>query len=182
MKSKILKLSLLTCMLLLSCASSHHSATRRNELEAKVNAGIAQARTRGELSGAQWDKMLREKGDVNEYSEGLIENLLNNGYIEEDVNKVVGIEIDYVLVSELFHLKPIPVIGDTTMITTCIGNEIYHLNFLDREGYEDYPNIYTEIYVYDSARKNIRYFYKVNYDLEYYKIYTDGTNDYKVFY
>ena len=71
-------------------------------------------------------------------------------------------------------------IFETTYEFVVIENVKYYLDyFLDNVS--DLPNVYTDVYVYDSERKNIRVFYKINYYSEY-KILTDGINTYKVFY
>ena len=161
-----------------SCASSKISSKRKEEIENKINIAIEHAEMRDEDNKIQYLDMLRNRNKINEYSQELISKLQKNGYIEYDINKLYDLEIERILLMELFNRK----LGilDTYSETYLIGNIKYEVSYLD-DSKDDIPNLYTDVYVYDSEGKNIRAFYKINYYLEY-QILMDGINDYKVFY
>ncbi len=162
----------------ISCASSKISSKRKAEIENKINIAIEHAEMRDEENRIQYLDILRNKDMINEHSEELISNLQKNGYTESDVNKLYNIEIEKILLKEIFNQK----LGilDTYYKVYKIANVKYVINYL-YDCKEETPNLYTDVFVYDSERKNIRVFYKINYYSEY-KILTDGINTYKVFY
>ena len=165
-------------IIIISCASSKVSLKRKGEIEQKINIAIEHAKMRSELNIKQYLEILWNENKVNDYSEELIINLQKNGYIEADINKLYDLEIERILLLELFNKK----MGllDTYNETYIIENVKYEVTYLC-DSKDDIPNFYTEVYVYDSERKNIRAFYKINYYSEY-KIVNDGMKYYKVFY
>lgn len=183
MRTRVFLSILLINMIFASCASSKISSERKQEIENKINVAVEHAAMRFEGNRIQFLDLLRNRNMVNEYSEELISSLQKNGYIEADINKLYCLEIERILLKELFN-KKLETLDAGIPATTCefykIENVKYLINFLEDSKY-DKPNLYTDVYVYDSERKNIRAFYKINYYSEYQTM-TDGMNYYKVFY
>ena len=178
MANKIFLSILLINMIFVSCASSKISSERKQEIENKINVAVEHAAMRFEGNRIQYIEALCNENMVNEFSEELISSLQKNGYVEADINKLFDLEIEKILLKELYNRKY--EIIETYPKFVVIEGVKYYLNYL-MSSVNDKPNLYTDVYVYDSERKNIRAFYKINYYSEYQTM-TDGMNYYKIFY
>ena len=163
-----------------SCKSTNISYAKKREIETKINIAVENSNTRSKENCKQFEKLLLDDENVNEYSNELIESLLDNKYVEIDFNKLFNIEIEKILMHEIFHKESDVYLGNT-MHKIFIINGIKYFMYYLYEDDKNYPNLYTDIYVYDSKREKIRVFYKINYNLEY-EVLSDGINSYKIFY
>jgi len=179
MKIKILILFASVFFLASSCNSTHISYTEKKEIKTKLNIAIENSKIRSKENSEQFEKLLRDDGSVNDFSDELIKTLLDNEYKETDFNKLYNVEIEKVLMQAFFNKESDIYLGDTVYKIYVINGIKYFMHYLC-ENPKNYPNLYTDVYIYDSQRKKMRVFYKVNYNLEY-QIYTDGINSYKVF-
>lgn len=157
---------LIVC-LISSCTTIKKSEFKNNSFEARLNYAIANSELRDEKNKAQFEKQLITQNIVNDYSDDLIKKLNENGYIEADINRLYGVEIEKKYTKEILDIKF--ELFETLPQIFVIDNVKYNLNYLCSNQL-NYPNIYTEVYVYDFLKKNIRVFYKVNYELEYYEV------------
>ncbi len=180
MKTKSFFISTLIFFILCSCKSTYISYEKKREIETKIKIAIEHCGTRSRENSKQFEQTLRDNDRVNDFSDELIETLLDSDYTEIDFNKAFHIEIEKVLMRELFHKKADVFLGETMHTVFEINGVKYFMNYLC-ENDKNYPNLYTDIYVYTSDRKKIRVFYKINYNLEY-ETFTDGENLYRVFY
>ncbi|MBP5402144.1 MAG: hypothetical protein J6Y36_03180 [Treponema sp.] len=180
MKTKVFFLFTLIFYLVCSCKSTYLSYEKKRDIETKIKIAIESCGTRSRENSKQFEQMLRDDDNVNEFSNELIENLLESEYTEIDFNKAFHIEIEKVLMRELFHKKADVFLGETMHTVFEINGVKYFMNYLCKNN-KNYPNLYTNVYVYDSEKKKIRVFNKVNYNLEYDTL-TDGENSYRVFY
>lgn len=163
--------------LILSCTTIKKTEFNSNSFESRLNYAVANSELRAEKNKEQFEKLLIAQNRVNEYSDDLLKKLNENGYIEVDINRLYGVEIEKNYTREILDIKF--ELFETLPRMFEIDNVKYTLNYMCKNNL-NYPNIYTEVYVYDSSRKNIRVFYKVNYELEYYDIQV-GNIVYRVF-
>ena len=163
--------------LILSCTTIKKTEFNSNSFESRLNYAVANSELRAEKNKEQFEKLLIAQNRVNEYSDDLLKKLNENGYVEVDINRLYGIEIEKIYTREILDIKF--ELFETLPRMFEIDNVKYTLNYLCKSNL-NYPNIYTEVYVYDSSRKNIRVFCKVNYELEYYDIQV-GDIVYRVF-
>lgn len=180
MKTKVLFCFTIICFLVCSCSSTNISYAKKNEIETKLNIALENCSKRSKENSMQFEQTLRYRAIINKFSNTLIQTLLDNEYIEIDFNEVFNIEIEKVLMRELFHREADVFLGSTITKIFEINGIDYFLFYMDKNE-KNYPNLYTVVYVDDSERKKIRVFYKINYYLEY-EVLTDGISYYKAFY
>lgn len=161
-----------------SCNSSKLSYEKKKEITIKITNAVKNAEIRSEENKKQFMEILYRKDEINEFSEELINKLLESGYIEADINRLFEVEIEKIFVKEILNRKW--ELFETLSQVFKIDDVKYSFYYL-WENEENLPNLFTDVYVYNPERKHIQVFYKVNYDLEYKKL-TDGTNYYKVYY
>ena len=144
----------------ISCTSSKLSS-RKIEIKNKIDIAVKNAEPRSEENKKQYIEVLIRNKEINEYSEDIINTLLNDDFIEADINKITGKEIEIILVPEILHKQF--VLFETRAKRIVVDGVIYIEHYpCDNK---NLPSFYTEVYVYDSNREKIREFYKVNYDL-----------------
>ena len=164
-------------LIFMACSSIKNEQHGTKGIEEKMTLAVEKAGIRNNY--IQFMEMLEDSNRVNAYSENIIEDLISNEYREGDIHKLFNVEIEKVFFNEILHLKW-DIVGTTSMIYIIDGIKYVAHYVIDFD--TDAPNIYTLVYVYSNQEKtNIRVFYKINYNLEYY-ILTSGDEKCNVFF
>ncbi len=176
MKNKI-PLIILIPLFLLACNSSRQEYVKMKQISEKITEAVCNSRERENY--LQYTEMLEKSNCINEYSDAILETLTKNEYKEADIHRLFAVEIEKIYFQEILN-RSWDLVG-TSFITYKIDGIKYTPHYLIDYDEGD-PNIYTLVFVYSNDKKtDIRVFYKVNYNLEYYRL-TNGDKEFNVFF